>query len=413
MTWDDYGEGPIAPQMIQDSLQWVKTTGHGSEYVFYKPGSAVFTGTSALNNKLYTESTQFTIKAGNYTKAGFAKVLTDLMQNARRLNQATDYSAGTAFLQRTDDAKFNGTGSGQDLYFTECGHRPVDSNTKNYQYYDTGGAKLSEYWFGASQMALIWDPDTNQFAWQYFHTPYGVNNQMGVAIFADATPKYSTVTEASGVFFWDLEPRSLFEDQLGFNYDDLIVTFDLGTGSNTSISRDQLVAKTTHGFFPMQSFFSQFNRKVNPPTDGHPEVSEESNTQMIKATNIYSTANSGGFYLIEVSFTGKKNYYYGKNVNGAIQGIVSNYSAQNNYITGYADAGVQYIHSGAPFNLNNFHIRILSPITKLPVTTLGDSSYVFIQVDKNGASTVQQNKSSRFCHQNHLKTAGKPAESGG
>jgi hypothetical protein len=382
LTWAKYGDSSINPVMIESSLKCIQITGIGTKETAYNTGSAIFSNQYEAGNAPLIKNVQIVIPHGIYNKSGFAKTMSDLMQSSLRLFDQTPIESGSNFLLRADDPQFDPTGTGKALYFTKAGTRPDTAGTTAYQYKTSNSNVLTPYWIGASQVALIWDDDTSQFAWQFIHTPYASANQMAVAVIEDTTThKYSTVTEACGIYFTSLQPITLWQDTLGFDLNSLICVNDVNPTDPTKscISREQLIAKTTHGFFSLQSLFANFDRKIGTTTI----TAETTDTLMLKAHNIYSNASSGGFFLVEVTFTGKKFYYFGDKVNGSISAIVSNYSLQDNYVTGYADSSINYIHQGAPFNLNNFSVRILDANTKQPIKSLGENSFVFIQVDKN------------------------------
>jgi hypothetical protein len=64
-------------------------------------------------------------------------------------------------------------------------------------------------------------------------------------------------------------------------------------------------------------------------------------------------------------------------MNPNISAIVSRYNATKNYITGYSDSSVDYMHHGDSINIQHISIRILDPATRQPIGLLGDSSTIF------------------------------------
>ena len=66
-----------------------------------------------------------------------------------------------------------------------------------------------------------------------------------------------------------------------------------------------------------------------------------------------------------------------------INAIVSRQYDTNNYITGFGECSINYVHHGEPVLLSSTRIRILDPVNKQEATSLGEKSSIFLEVFKN------------------------------
>ena len=68
-----------------------------------------------------------------------------------------------------------------------------------------------------------------------------------------------------------------------------------------------------------------------------------------------------------------------------INAIVSRNYTQNNFITGYSDSGISYVHRGDPIILSSLRTRILNPDTKDIDDSIGPKNYIILNIIKNTA----------------------------
>lgn len=99
--------------------------------------------------------------------------------------------------------------------------------------------------------------------------------------------------------------------------------------------------------------------------------------------SLTADVSKGGHYLVQV-----KNMTSTQMVGDQLgeTGITAILSKQYNFsttITGYPESGVPYIHnSDMPINIQNFHISIINPNSRRPISNdnIGDKSYIYLSV---------------------------------
>lgn len=245
------------------------------------------------------------------------------------------------------------------------------------------------YYYGASQVALEYDEDREIFKWAFLHMPYGwgavPDQKQGIAIYkGDNTTapttkgNYYWVTQRSGCFFLDLQPE-IFWTNLGFDLNQLIVPVDPNT---LQIKREDLDYRIPKGYSSLQSLFPSFDPKIANFVS--PQQIETTDTLPLFGESLF-TSDSGGFYLIEVRFGNYTTYIHSLGSNPNISAIVSRYNQTKNYVTGYSDSSIDYMHHGESISIQQISIRILDPATRQPINLYGDSSTVFLEIQKPNA----------------------------
>jgi hypothetical protein len=94
---------------------------------------------------------------------------------------------------------------------------------------------------------------------------------------------------------------------------------------------------------------------------------------------------TGGYFLIEClnAFRSTGGYIDTTENRRYISAVVSTQMDNNNVITGYSDSDTAgYVHRGASYLISSVVIRILDPLSKLPVLTLGPNNCIWLQVQK-------------------------------
>lgn len=267
------------------------------------------------------------------------------------------------------------------------------------------------YYAGTNQFALDYDDISESFQFSYLHYPLtnaaDDNDATVVArlshedFMAGTTDKVvsamQTQSKVGGVFITKLEP-AWFWEQLGFVLDDVVV--DIGTAPNYVIDIAKIKAKSTDaqlGLSTLPSIGITLNNPVVltsalsnavPPVP-NPTLTFISDPNIIplKARGPYSSSNSG-FYYIVADFGSVGNYYSdGRDVIGQMSGIVSKQFTQNDFITGFGDSAIPYIHNGEPTMLSTVRIRIYDRNMKL-ATNLGPNTVIFFQIISQDVTPV-------------------------
>lgn len=326
---------------------------------------------------LLTNTFSVTVPVGTYTRDQLAKVITNQLSSINEFIEADNLESSNPFLFRTDDPKW----IDDRLRFYRTGVYPTDVGAEYYTYKDHNDA-LTKYWMGASQTSLIWDDAANHFSFDFLHTPIANDNQIGIAIYGgDAFPS-STVLHQCGIFMLDLQPRDFWTNVLNFDMNNILVNYDIRTGEPTeTISDAELRSKITKGLLTTQSLFPNFNRNISAIEN--PLYISTDETSQLKGQNIAGLTDT--FYLIEINL-GNETFSYKGDINNEIRAIVGSYYQESNWVQGYSSDSIIYEHVGSPQTISKLRIRILDPNTKQPITTLGDNSFVYVQIIPAGGA---------------------------
>ena len=246
------------------------------------------------------------------------------------------------------------------------------------------------YYIGASEAVLEYNEDRSVFDWSFLHMPIyntppaGGTPQMGITTYlgTDNAPetdnKYYTMTQRSGIFFLKdgLNPPE-FWTSLGFDVDALTVGLD----ANKLVNRAELDAKIPKGYSALASLVPNGEAKVQPPAGN--KLEELTTDTLPVFGSSLSADDLGGFYLVEMIFGDTLEYVFSGGINSHIHGIVSKYQQVKDYISTGSEASIIYEHtSPASFTINSIRCRILDPVSKQPVSDLGEHSSIFIEVQR-------------------------------
>ena len=318
----------------------------------------------------------FTIPAGTYSPQGIAEFISTnfSLVDPPDGTPAPLRNISNKFLQGTD-----GTGTNIRFYPFNLTTGVIDDGNWFYP-------EQAE-WFGASQVALSYNSDQNGiFQFDYLHTPYyngSGDESVGLYEIDEEHPhsagEFIGVTRAGGVFIRDLQPRSFWEDILGFDVDSIKTT-------NTDFTLNFPAGKTfndltTNAVFSLDDVLNNAGGDPNKCPDAQ-FFKKSTATVPIKAPNSYSPLTDSAYFLIECSMNYNMKYQYDTANLANINAIVSRQYNTNNYITGFGECSINYVHHGEPVILSSAKIRILDPVNKQEATSLGEKSSIFLEVFK-------------------------------
>ena len=233
-------------------------------------------------------------------------------------------------------------------------------------------------YMGTSQFALEFDENSGKFQFTQIHMPMfssGANPLQGVSVVESLITSgvYLPADVRSGIFFVDLQPSD-FWSSLGFNLNTLLVQ-----DNNTHVLKTPLARGTniTSHLFGYDGFIAHSYPYPMPSASLYFYATDT--VISIEADEQLPNGDSG-YYLIEL--VGLKTDYLNDNGQqfGSIMNVASkNYNASG-FITVYSDGSITYVNNGEPYMLSSLRVRILDPITKTPITTLGTKNSVFIQI---------------------------------
>jgi|GEM_PF-5419181 len=170
----------------------------------------------ALINGYHT----FTIPKGTYSPQGIAEFIsTQFTLVTPPIGSASPLrSISNQFMKATD-----ATGTAVRFHDFDLTTGVIDTD----KYFFPNQAE----WFGASQVALSYNSDQNGiFQFDYLHTPFYNTGDESIGMFKideEDHPhdgEFIGVTRAGGIIFRDLQPRSFWEGELGFDVDSMTVT---------------------------------------------------------------------------------------------------------------------------------------------------------------------------------------------
>ena len=273
--------------------------------------------------------------------------------------------------------------------------------------------------FGASFVELEFQSDTNQFSFQYLHTPYYTDPtqtvpsqpSVGFLNLTPATPgaNYISVNKNSGVFFKTLSSEyadgtnaTFWTNILGFNLDTLIPPIQ-SVAVNPINTQPCVLMKfntpledgvnITGGFFPLSAqvnltFLPTGNKwyKAENMTTAANFLSTTSDTFNILGgqSTISNTQYNSGFFLVGINANFNTSFY-SKNNQDNIMAIVSRFYSLNSFTSGTQEDSLIYTHHGAPLTLTSFQVRIMND-KKTIAENLGENSVVFLQLTPAAAA---------------------------
>ena len=280
----------------------------------------------------------------------------------------------------------------------------------------------TQYWIGASQIALEYDSAINKFFWSFIHTPaYGgvTGSAKEISITTDtqagntpSLPFEQNQTSDNSEFYNQQGGGIIFQSLRAYNDKNELIDFWEG---RLGFDLDSLCFQhiyTPIDFFPNPSGASLFGvwnypsylNFISGQTVTTPEIIADmgiikgtgyqqagnfteglpTNTSKIYATNQVLEANlSTGFYFIDCLAEFQNMITNSNNTFKHTIGIVSNYFNQNSFTTGTSADSLIYTHnSDTEIVLSSFEIRILDSLRNNPVN-LGLNNHIFLEVQHN------------------------------
>ena len=351
------------------------------------------------------------LDSGRYDTTSLSVKLTQLMNNSQGIQPPLQpavnqlYVPNNPLLTRIDDSR------NADMVFRRIdissGTTVTDvsfTNDNTYVYEDALN-QPPPYILGAQQFSLEFGNAGEAFQLSYAHTPFqqtGHSNEQKAGIFYTGTfatndLRYYAVTAATGIVFHDLEPKSLWRDQLAL---DAKLTVPLLYDDNglAYYERDQFLQKITYGFLGLDGFpipatgvGANWRKQQIPPTDNPTFLDITGASRAIIGDTPIRNID-GGVYYVEILnvFRNRGGFVDNYENRRQISAVVSTQYQNNEIVTGYADSGIPIIHQGSPYVLTEAFVRILGGASKTPVDSLGSQNTIFLQLDRAQAEQQQQ-----------------------
>jgi hypothetical protein len=261
-------------------------------------------------------------------------------------------------------------------------------------------------YIGASQIALEVD-ENNRVNWNYLHMPM-YDSTTGTNISVRYLLKGLTAGDSvygcaqnSGIYFQSLIAKDtvtnkavdFWSGQLGLDLSTLCVgttqvTNKYGFPNIINLSNPLIEGvNITNGFYGLDSAIIKggtwATRNPVPNTiDGL--CSTINSTVQINATaTITELLNKFSHYILQTDLGFQNNNYIGQKWYRNINGIITKYYSYGSYTFSETDAGIQYIHTGAPIFLKSIKVRLLKS-DKTIDGNLGPDNTVILQLIKGG-----------------------------
>ena len=261
-------------------------------------------------------------------------------------------------------------------------------------------------YIGASQIALEVD-ENNRVNWNYMHTPMydsvdGAN--ISVRYLVKGLTNGGSVygcAQNSGVYFQSLlatdsktgKAVDFWSGQLGLDLSTLCVgttqvTNKYGFSDIISLSNPLIEGvNITNGFYGLDSAIikggSWATRQYPPLTTAGLSSTINSTVQINATATITELLNKFSHYILQTDLGFQNNNYIGQKWYRNINGIITKYYSYGSYTFSETDAGIQYIHTGAPIFLKSIKVRLLKS-DKTIDGNLGPDNTVILQVIKGG-----------------------------
>lgn len=337
--------------------------------------------------QIFTSTQGITIPEGRYDRTTLAQVITQLFTEVglTPLQQAGGNSVfgANTNLQLRMDADGN-----ENLLFRKVPDSDEETivcdGTNSYQYPTATTTTL-----GARIFAMDYGSIGNAYRITNMHQSLNSGQKLEegqeqTGLFVDTTSGrtiYHELLNSTGLVIHDLLPRDFWEDTLGL-YDQVIVPLRTDTNGVQFFTVDDMQDKTTSETAQIQSFSVNNQRGTPAPTADTYFNTTEVPTKSIIGNQPRISENAGTYYLVEITGLNipQSNLIDSTENMANISAIVSKQYDQNDIITAFADSAIPYVHRGIPVRLASARVRVLDPITKDVVTTLGDQNSVFLQV---------------------------------
>lgn len=349
--------------------------------------------------QLFTSTQGITIPEGRYDRTTLAQVIT---QEFSEVGLTVEKQAGgnSVFGANTNlQLRMDADGNEQ-LVFREVPDSTQDNivcnGANSYQYPTATTTTL-----GARIFSMDYGSIGNAYRISNMHQSVnsGLKLEEGqeqTGLFVDVSGGktiYHELLNATGLVVHDLLPQDFWQDTLGL-YDQMVVPLRTDPSGVQFFTVDDMADKTTSETAQIQSFSVNNQRGTPAPTSDTYFNTTEVPTKSIIGNQPRISENAGTYYLVEITGLNipQSNLIDSTENMANISAIVSKQYDQNDIITAFADSAIPYVHRGIPVRLASARVRILDPITKDVVTTLGDQNSVFLQVSSVDQPLPTQNQ---------------------
>jgi hypothetical protein len=263
----------------------------------------------------------------------------------------------------------------------------VNFTTSNTYSYVPKGGEPTAVQIGARKFAFEYGNTGDAFqlsaAHQSVNNPGDVGKET-VAFFATGGSNQNLfeVPRATGILIHEMQPKELWDDVMGI-YDAIVAPLQTDVCGKPYPLLQNMVQTPQES--AELSVFTPKNHRINPtpPTVAKPVFVDTTSIPTKAVVGDSPRVNqSGGYFLVEITGlnTAQSNFVDSETNRPNISAIVSTQYDNNDIVTGFADSAIQYVHRGAPTTIASAKVRILDPLTKEVVPTLGAANSIFLDL---------------------------------
>lgn len=297
----------------------------------------------------------------------------------------------------------------------------IQTNDVNSTINNTGFEGGSIYMgplIGATQISLLWNfQNSGIYSFDYTHSPILIDGKEVVIATSgiynqtlQPFPSISMSDRQSGILFAQLSPPLFWRDTLGFDIDNINVTFKITPTNNAiGLNWDRYQRITTGNYWGTGMInFSKASISISSQPYWFPlsfrdvlyrqwAVSgyngmiswEADSTNTLDAIQAPLNPNDTGHFLIELN--GYQTNFFDETDAYQIKSIISSYYiTANSFATAPFPDSFVYEHHGEPIIIGALKVRILNPKTK-KVLPIGPNSTVYLQITQQMTKeSVQQ-----------------------
>lgn len=398
--------GVIAIAMAEHSITagFHELTGYG---LYNQSGTKNFIETGSSDTpiavtgakQLLTSTAGMTIPAGRYDRQTLAQVITQGFTEVGLTNQQQPGGAAVFGANTTLQLRMDATEAQLVLFrkIPENDESTLTFDTTNSYQYATNATTT----IGARIFAMEYGNIGNAYQISNLHQSLnsGLDNEEGQeqsVIFAEDVAGKNTfyqLLSSTGCVIHDLSPKDFWQTTLAL-YDNVVVPLQKDDDGVEYYTRSDMINKITTETAQIQSFSVNNQRGTAPPTPAAPNQilatyfnTTQNPTKSLIGDTPTISENAGTYYMIEITGLNvpQSNLITNDQNLANISAIVSKQYDSDDIVTAFADSAIPYVHRGIPVKISSARVRILDPLTKEVVTTLGDQNSVFLQL-----SSVQQ-----------------------
>jgi hypothetical protein len=272
-----------------------------------------------------------------------------------------------------------------------------DDASQAYDYKISG----KNLYIGASQVELLFNPESSQFYWNFLHFPYydsSTGTNISVGYLADSSGTNFVAGVNCGVFFSHLgafkrgsttETFDFWTAKLGFDItsDGLCPNINKLTNKNITGIGDCEVATVdltigkniTNGFAGLDTVVKKGTTVYEEPAIPFDSTIGELTDPIYANTSISTLGLASSHLLLEVTANFQNDLRTSENKKTNIASIISRYYGYENFTSDEGET-IVFEHQGEDVFIKDIGIRILNP--DFTLANVGDKNHIYLQIQQ-------------------------------